>query len=137
MFLRGFIKLILFLIKMKFKWLIFGIIVFLISLIFDEVILRFFTGIRILRLNDIITQFSVTTSGFFSLVVTGLAILIWKRKYIFSFFNGFSCCSSNLCRNYFNTTTKRNLQSWGHYSHSRNNQLFSRFIWSLQYGSFM
>lgn len=74
---------------MKKKYWIVGIVILLISLFFDELIVRSVEDGRILDLNELIRVFSIWTNGFFSLIVVGFIVLYFKRKSIFRFLAGF------------------------------------------------
>ena len=74
---------------MKYKFWILGLLVFIISFFIDKALIAFIANNRILGLNNIVTKFAILTNGFFSLIVIGLAILIWKRGYIYRYLTGF------------------------------------------------
>ena len=59
------------------------------SLLLDVLIVKYITDHRIFSLDDIITKFSILTNGFFSLIVIGIIILVWKRKLILDYLIGF------------------------------------------------
>ena len=81
---------------MKYKWWFCGLVLFLISLYFDDAFIQYISQNRILEFNDIITKYTIFTNGFFSLLVVGFVILIWKRRYIYRYLIGFGIFGGTL-----------------------------------------
>lgn len=74
---------------MKKKFFIILAIILIISFIFDSLIVNYITDYRIFSLDDLMTKSSIITNGYFSLVIVGIIILIWKRKLILDYLIGF------------------------------------------------
>lgn len=74
---------------MKYRYWFWGILAFVISLFFDKTILNFVVNNRIESLNNYLTSFTIITNGLFSLIIVGIILLVWKRKYVIKYILGF------------------------------------------------